>query len=198
MHELDAGLTRAVRAAGFRLLLARGTPVTVEELVDAVGAGARSVRSAMDESVRHGSARVDAEGRLVGTCGLSVVPHRHEILVGERRFWTWCAYDAVGILGALRADGLIRTSDPESGQRIEIAFTRGRTAEGSAVLFVPDFPSSSSVIDEWCPNANLFESEANARAWAGRRGIAGEVLSLSQAVKVGAGDWGPLLTRGRA
>ena len=198
---LDAphiGLTHTVRAAGFRLLLERGAPVRVEELADAVGAGAPSVRSALEESVRNGTARLDAEGRLVGTGGLSVVPHRHEMLVGERRFWTWCAYDAVGILAALKADGVIRTSDPASGQPVEIVFIKGRTLEGSAVLFLPSSDSCSSVIDEWCPNANLFETETNARAWAGRRGIAGEVLSMSQAVKVGANSWRQLVTRGRA
>ncbi|MEI4884085.1 organomercurial lyase, partial [Klebsiella pneumoniae] len=88
--------------------------------------------------------------------------------------------------------------DPASGQPVEIVFIKGRTLEGSAVLFLPSSDSCSSVIDEWCPNANLFETETNARAWAGRRGIAGEVLSMSQAVKVGANSWRQLVTRGRA
>ena len=197
-HPLNIGLTRTVRAAGFRLLLARGAPIAVDVLAEVIGAGARSVRSALDESVRNGRARVDDAGRLVGTGGLSVVPHRHEMLVGERQFWTWCAYDAIGILAALEADGLIRTSDPASSKHLEIVFSKGCAAEGSAVLFVPRFDSCSSVIDEWCPNANLFESEANARAWAERRCIAGEVLSMSQASRVGASSWRPLVTRGRA
>jgi len=193
LKALGAALARAVRATGFRLLLASGAPVAVEQLAYAVGATAPAVRRALDELSRRGSARMDTESRLVGTGGLTVVPHRHEVLVGGRRFWTWCAFDAVGILAALEADGLIRTSDPASGQPIEIPFLNGHAAAGSAVLFLPRLDSCSSVIDEWCPNANLFETEANARTWAGRQDVTGDVLSLSQAIEVGAKSWRPLV-----
>jgi hypothetical protein len=193
LEALGTALAGAVRANGFRLLLASGAPVAVQQLAEVVSAGVRAVRRALDELVRRGSARMDAEGRLVGTGGLSVVPHRHEMLVGARRFWTWCAFDAVGILVALEADGLIRTSDPASGQPIEIPFLNGHATAVSAVLFLPRLDSCSSVVDEWCPNANLFETEANARTWAGRLHVKGDVLSLSQAMEVGAKSWRPLV-----
>jgi hypothetical protein len=193
LEALGTALARAVRATGFRLLLASGAPVAVEHLAEAVGATVRALRRALDELVRRGSARMDTEGRLVGTGGLSVVPHRHDLMVGGRQFWTWCAFDAVGILAALEADGLIRTSDPASGQPIEIPFLNGHATAGSAVLFLPRLDSCSSVIDEWCPNANLFETEANARSWAGRQDLKGDVLSLSHAMEVGAKSWRPLV-----
>ena len=48
---------------------------------------------------------------------------------GKRR-WTWCAYDAVGVLSALGADGIARSTSLFSGQPIEVVFAAETRAAG--------------------------------------------------------------------
>jgi alkylmercury lyase len=63
-----------------------------------------------------GLTRRDPAGRLLGSHGLSVAPTHHELVINGRRRWTWCAYDAVGILGALEADGQVRSRSPTAAR----------------------------------------------------------------------------------
>lgn len=126
--------------------------------------------------------------------GLSAKPDRHEIEIEGRRFWTWCAYDILGIFGALQADGIARSTNPADGTMIELRFASGRP-EPSAVLFRPDgslATSCENVYEEWCPNSNLFAEEAAALDWADARGLVGTVLSLGQASEEAAAEWRPL------
>ena len=90
--------------------------------------------------------------------------------VAGRTYWTRCAFDAIGIPAAIGLDGTIRTSEPETGSPIEIAFDRGQPALSSAVLLLPAMGSDScaNVIDDGCSLANLFTTEARARDGHGR------------------------------
>src|SRR2546426_98546 len=82
--------------------------------------------------------------------------------LGVGELGTWCAYDVVGIFGALRASGEARSTSPSSGTALEVHFQDGRPLAAELVLFRPDLAHLSccrSVYDEWCPNSNFFESE---------------------------------------
>ncbi len=128
---------------------------------------------------------------MVGSAGLSVSKDRHVIELDGRRFRTWCAYDIFGVFGALEASGTALSPSPE-GRTMELRFERGRPVNGDAVLFRPDDDLMScceNVYEEWCPNSNLFSDAANARKWAGERGLQGRVLTLAEASKLGAKDW---------
>ncbi len=106
-----------VRTVAFRLLLARANPIEVVEL--AMHSGIRLERLAgwLEELDAAGRIRRNVVGQVVGSAGLSVVPDRHQIELGGRRFWTWCAYDILGIFGALRADGRASSPSPPDGRR---------------------------------------------------------------------------------
>jgi hypothetical protein len=125
----------------------------------------------------------------------SVVADRHQADIESRRFWTWCAYDILGIIGALKANGRGVTTSPQTGSAIEVAFRSGRPAETEVVLFRPEYYSCSNVYEDWCPNSNLYEDAAAANAWASQRGIPGQVLNLVEATARAAKEWSPL-TRG--
>ncbi len=182
-----------VRAAGFCLLLANRRPVTVEELATVLDGDVETVARLLTNLDGRGSVRRDVQGRLVGSAGLSVVPWRHEMRVGDRRFWTWCAYDALGILGALEADGTVISSSPATGARIEIPFRAGRPLRHDLALFRVQMWDCASVEEEYCPLVNLFETADGAVAWAEEEGRAGEVLTVDEATDKGAAEWRPLL-----
>src|SRR5579884_4118499 len=182
-----------LRAAAFRALLSTRRPVAPEELAGALGAQVGVIRETLGALVGADRIRTDEGGRVVGSCGLSVVPSRHELRVGRRRFWTWCALDAVGILGALGADGRARSRDPVTGAPIEVRFRAGEPVDDRAVVFLAAADCCPSGVDSWCPKVNFFADAAAARAWAARAGVAGEVVGVREATRRGAAQWRPLV-----
>ncbi len=66
---------------------------------------------------------------------MTITPGRHEISVAGTKRWTWCALDAIGILGALGASGSVRSTDPHTGASIEIEFVDG-TPQTDKHLFI--------------------------------------------------------------
>jgi hypothetical protein len=186
-------LDRLIEAAAFRELLRTRTPVAPSALATAVGADQTAVRQASEALARAGHLRLSDSGDVVGSAGLSVVPSRHQLTVEGVRFWTWCAWDAVGILAALGAFGQVLSRDPRTGHPLEVVFRRGRPDATAAVIFMVELPAVGSAYDEWCPLVNLFESDASARDWAEASGVAGSVLTVAEAASRGARTWAPLV-----
>jgi hypothetical protein len=180
-----------VRAAAFRLLLARSAPIGQEALARDTGMGLDRVIELLDQLDRAGRIRRDGAGKVVASAGLSIVPDRHEVEIEGRRFWTWCAYDIVGIFGALAASGHALSRSP-SGPTIEVRFVRGRPEPTDAVLFRPHEDLRNrcqNVYEEWCPNSNLFPNAQLAERWAEERGLRGRVLGLGEAGSLATKEW---------
>jgi alkylmercury lyase len=186
-----------IRTAAFRLLLAHGVEITGDELAAATGIRREKLDEHLDDLHRSGQIRRDEAGRVMGSVGLSVTKDRHEIELDGRQFWTWCAYDILGIFGALGANGRALSPSPD-GQTIEVQFERGRPVNSNAVLFRPDEELMScceNVYEEWCPNSNLFADAERAQAWANQRAVSGRVMDLAEASKLGADDWAEVVRR---
>lgn len=184
-----------IRGAAFRRLLRTGSPVRVEELAADLGRSAEEIARQVDELNRRGRICLDDDGKVAGSAGLSVRPDRHRIEIGGRTFWTWCAYDVVGIFGALRATGRAHSTSPASGAAIEVHFKAGDPLPSSVVLFRPNdgyLSCCDNVYAQWCPNSNFFEDEGAARIWSDKRGMSGRVLTLDEASELGSRDWQPL------
>jgi len=181
-----------LRAVAFQHLIRNSQPVTPEQLAEAGGFDLERTTSMLEELDRAGRIRRDGTGRVVGSAGLSVIPDRHQIELNGRTFWTWCAYDILGIFGALRADGDARSPSPPDLTVIELRFLGGRPRHADAVLFRPaeDLMSRcNNVYEEWCPNSNLFASRKLAQAWADEHQLAGRVLSLEEASALATQEW---------
>lgn len=192
-------LKALVRAASFRLLLARSEPVGEEMLATETGIPPDRLNELLQELDQAGWIRRDDAANVVGSAGLSIRPDRHEIEVGGHQFWTWCAYDILGIFGALAASGRAFSPSPPSGQVIELNFVGGRPQQNDAVLFRPDADLMScceNVYEEWCPNSNLFGSHVLAETWANDHGLKGRILSLEEASDLAAEEWRPLTNQG--
>jgi alkylmercury lyase len=186
-----------VRGAAFRRLLSTGKEADVAELAVDLGRPLEGIAAAVDDMNRQGRLRLDGEGRVFGAAGLSVASDRHEIDIDGRRFWTWCAYDIMGIFGALGASGLARSASALSGRPLEVRFRLGRPEPANVVLFRPDETSMScceNVYEKWCPNSNFFETREAARTWSKEHGLDGRVLTLDEASDLATRDWEPLVS----
>ncbi len=196
----DGGeLSDRARKAAFRDLLATGAPVAVDTLASALGCPPDRLAVALDELDGAGRIRRDEAGRVVGSAGLSVVPDRHKIELDGREFWTWCAYDILGIFGATRSTGTAWSRSPATDATIELDFTEGHPVPTGAVLFRPSDSLAAcctNVYEEWCPNSNLFEERAAAQTWSASHGLAGRVLGLDEAAQLATAEWAPLLSGG--
>ena len=185
-------LDGSVRTYAFRLLLESGRPVDANDLAGFTGRDQDQIAQAVDRLDQAGRIRRNGAGLLVGACGLSVVPDRHRIEIEDRTFWTWCAYDILGILGALKAAGRGLSHSPSTGHPIEVLFRNGRPEPTNVVLFRPDdsvAASCTNIYEEWCPNSNLFEDETAAYRWRAERQIEGQVLTLARASELATKEW---------
>ena len=105
-----------------------------------------------------------------------------------------CAIDPVGILGALGADGRIVTKSPESGASLEVEFRGGQPLDpGTLVIFLVDRTPCGSVVDEMCPQINVFENPASAARWIDHQPAQGTVVPLVAATAQAAAIWRPLI-----
>ncbi len=189
------GLTQTeaeVRRAAFGSIR-RGHAPSASDLAETSGLALESVVEAVASLERKGQAAVDPSGRVVGSAGLSLVPARHHLTLGEDEFHTWCAIDAVGIPAALQADALSRTACATCGRPIEVQFRHGRAAgDGELRAWLPRQDCCTSVIDELCPDMNLFCSEEHLEEWRRIGDPAGTVLTLPEAEELGRQWWGEL------
>jgi hypothetical protein len=182
------------RAAAFRLLLETGRAVSAAQIANELSA----MPSAVEEELRRlgaaGRIRLSPEGHVLGSAGLSVTPAAHELRLGSRRFWTWCAYDVVGIVGTLQADARSLSRSPATGADIRLEFAAGRPPAGAVALFFPSDRGSVRTIADWCSNANFFENRDLAVSWSAQRKLEGEVIDLDEARRRGLPHWGRLLS----
>ena len=181
-----------VRMTAFRALLESGEPWDGERTA-IPEMDPMSVRAAVRRLVEAGRARTDDRGRVTASGGISLTqtPHRIETRHGSR--WTNCAYDALGVMGALEADGEVFSRSPSTGREMCVRFERGHPVGSDGVLFLADQSGCSRPNEDWCPNVNLFERESQALRWAEEHRARGRVVSLEEGTELGAMEWRPLV-----
>ena len=179
-----------VRAAAFKVLWVTGRYATASALATILGhRTAARVRTDLDWLASRGRARLGSGGEVTGIGGLSTTPTRHQVVLADRRRHTWCAIDALGILTASGFDGHIESSPPDNRPVVTVAFEAGVPLPTAAVVFVFQDETCASVIDDWCPNTNLFASAMDARAWQEGTQTGGSILDVATAAAGAAHLW---------
>lgn len=179
----------AVRSAAFRQLLNDARPVTNEDIAAATGLDQLTIDAVLEHDA--GRVELDSAGNIAGIAGLTINPTRHQLTIGDKTRWTWCALDAVGILGAHEADGSVESTDPATGEQIDIPFAQG-TPDGDTTLFVLGGYEGGNAREDWCPLVNFFATRADAESWVADRGLEGDVVSVSEIAKDAAALWLPV------
>ncbi len=182
----------ALRSAGFRLLLEHGNPVAQEEWAAAADVDQAILSEVLDTARARGRVELDSDGRLVGIAGLTIEPTRHRLDIDSNERWTWCALDAIGILGALQSDGTVYSTDPNTGDDIEIPFRKGHP-DGDATLFILGGHADVNVKEAWCPMVNFFTSRHAAEEWVEARKLDGDIVSVARIAEEAATMWGPVV-----
>jgi len=173
---LDDHLT--LQAATFALLFEQEKPAIESDIAQRAGLDLDTTNTRLAEIERKGMLRRDEQHRIVGIAGLTIVPTQHKIDIGDTTRWTWCALDAVGIIGAMGRGGAFTTTVPGTGQRATVNFNEGGETDSSAVVFIADGFADGRVVDDWCPTVNLFPDTRAASAWAEANDVTGRSVSI--------------------
>lgn len=109
--------------AGIGLLreLARGQPVTIDQLAQALGLRRSLAETLVRSSTLSPYIHLDEGGKIQGFMGLAVSHAGHEITLDGRRLWTWCAYDTLFLPALLGKTAEIETRDPETERVIRLS-----------------------------------------------------------------------------
>ena len=83
-------------------------------------------------------AEVDQEGRIVGIAGLSILWTPHRVESGNRRYYTWCALDALVLPQTLGEEATIASVCPATGVPISLSISR----DGAVRHELPDLTLS--------------------------------------------------------
>lgn len=178
-----------VQAAAFALLFEHNEPATEVAVGDLAGLGHDQISLGLTQLDDRGMLRRNDEDDVVGIAGLSIVPTQHRIEIADTTRWTWCALDAVGIIGALRRGGRFTTTVPGSNASVTVEFATDGTTESSAVVFIADGFGDDLVADTWCPTVNLFPDSDAAMAWADSAGIGGRPVTVNDLIADASAMW---------
>jgi alkylmercury lyase len=159
-------MTSDLMTAALRLL-ARGAPVSKDELAAAAGVDVADV----DNAPGAADIEYDDEHRIVGW-GLTLIPTPHSFIVDGRRLYTWCAADTLmfpAIIGrpaqvesrCPTTDAVIRlTVDPQDGVT--------DLSPATAVISIPGELDTAQVRDTCCKPGRFFASAQAAAGWRAR------------------------------
>lgn len=191
--EVIEGDVARIRASGFALLFQTGRSVVVEDLAAHSGLPVARVKETLEKVRASGQIELDENDQMVGIAGMTVTPGRHEIDVAGVKRWTWCALDAVGILGAFGASGTIRSTDAHTGTSIEIEFVDGTPQTETHLFILGGYSKSTNVRRDWCQQVNFFSSADTAEVWAKAKGLVGDVVAIGEISKDSAAMWQPVV-----
>ena len=148
------------------LLLAEGSPVSLEHLANV------SHRSLDETQAQLPSldVRLDQEGKIVAA-GVSLVPTRHQVQVGEQPLFGWCALDTLMFAPLLGRTARVISSCPVTGKEIRLTVTPEAILDLSpadAVISV-HLPGEETnlchVQEDLCNDGLFFVSHDVAAAW---------------------------------
>jgi alkylmercury lyase len=148
-------------------LLARGRPVTVEQLATALDSSSAEVRA---ELVRLG-AEWDERGQIHGL-GLTLRPTRHKFTFDGATVYGWCASDVLAAPIVLGKAGVVESTCPATAQDIRIEITADSVHQveppGAVVSKVRPNCKVASLRRDICAIGLFFSSRDAAAEWLAR------------------------------
>ena len=166
MPDVDPALQQA--ALTLLRLLAKGEPVGVRRLADALGLPAAYLDETLERSP--GVLR-DDQRRIIGFMGLSVAPiSEHRLHVERRSLWAWCAWDTLFLPELLGETARVSSRCPSTGAAISLSVTPDGPADPApretvASFLVPEQQFDANVLQSFCHFVHFFASPDAAASW---------------------------------
>jgi hypothetical protein len=173
-----------VSRAAFRALLDGDPPY--QTVIGAVtGLTTQAVHDVVRQLVSEGRLTVDAAtGAVTGAGGLSLVESRHVMSMNGRRYWGWCALDAVGIPAALGLNAEVRSACADTGEPVRVEIRRGErhSVEPAGVVIALWPPARQNLMADSCARMDFHVDPGRIPG----RGVA---LGIDEAMALGRELW---------
>lgn len=170
---------RQLCVEGF-VALWRGERLSVADLADDTA----TVQALVDA----GRLELDDQGVVVGAHGLTARPTAHRIQHADGVVHTWCAFDAIGIPGALAIDAAAVTTCPACGAALRVTLDSGVPAsDGDLRLWLPG-GECTHLVEDFCRHANLY-CDADHVASKVAPGTPGWAVTVTDAAGIGRVEW---------
>jgi Alkylmercury lyase len=117
----DIDFDREIRLNVYRTIVAEGVPPTAPEVAASLGVTTPDVEASF-RRLADGHVLVLAPGTpyIWMANPFSAIPTPFEVVVGDRRYFANCIWDALGIPACLHADALIETYCPDCSERLSL------------------------------------------------------------------------------
>lgn len=164
-------------------MLARGVPVTVQEVAVATGTDTRTVQQAIEAG---GDIELDDQGRIVGY-GLTLRPTRHRFEVTGKPLYTWCALDTLMFPALLGQSAVVESPSPLSATPVRVLVGPDGVHgvdPAEAVVSLVTTSAPSSVRASFCDHVHFFASAAEGRAWVAQHPDA-TIVPVQEAFRLG-------------
>lgn len=146
-------------------MLARGAPVSVDDLVVATGRSATEIRGVLGDLA---DLETDDQARIVGY-GLTLVPTAHRFEVGDRLLYAWCALDTLAFPYVVGEAASVESPCYATGApvRVSVDPEAGITSvePPTAVVSVVARSAAPSIRESFCNHVHFFASKEAARPW---------------------------------
>lgn len=145
-------------------LLARGEPVTAEDLAASTGRSAEDLRRVLPALP---SIELDDHGRVVGS-GITLRPTPHRFIVGHRQLYTWCAIDTLIFPHVLGEPAQVLSPCHQTGEPVSLTVLPDRIEDlepDTAVVSVVIPDDVTNVRAAFCDQVHFFTSRQAARPW---------------------------------
>ena len=153
--------------------VAQGQPVVPEE-VQQIAAHLQMSPETARAFINQISER-DENGCIVGIFGLSQKAHPHQFVVNGKRFFTWCAWDALFLPVMLRQTAEIESVCPATKEKIKLTVSPQAVEQVepkqtvlSIIVPEPNDEAATGVEQVWktfCCQVHFFSGMAAARDW---------------------------------
>lgn len=168
-------------------LLAEGSPVSLEHLANV------SHRSLDETQAQLPSldVRLDQEGKIVAG-GVSLLPTRHQVQVGEQELFVWCALDTLMLPAILGRTARVISTCPVTGKAIRLTVTPESISDLSEARAVVSarLPGEETAIcnvqEDLCNDGFFFVSHEVAATWPHLHPQA-VLLTVEEAAELGRG-----------
>jgi len=172
----------------FRLLLNEADPLPISTLAERIGVAEEVVRQALDGLRLVGRAEIDGD-RLIGVYGITLKPTQHRLTMHGATFFTWCAFDIVGIPAALGESAEVASECAECHGAVRVSIVNGEPPP-SPITISWLSAQCDSIRDQFCPTVNFYcESVHYETALKGGR-APDSSISLARAAEMGRENWG--------
>jgi len=170
--------------------LAKGQPISVKNIADLSNLPSEKVKAIIDNWP---GVFYNEKNDIIGYWGITINKMGHRFKVNGSAVYTWCAWDALFIPQILQKTAEILSTDPVTGDEIQITVSPKGIVNldpaGSVISFM--IPTTekirSDVVNSFCHYLHFFGSRETANEWISQNEKKNElvILSLQEAYDIG-------------